>query len=318
MAPERITHPWGERTPRPRRALAERVDPLAGACPRTSRALVADGVDAALQRRRYDYAIRDGEIVGVAVAVATASIAAGWAQGPVRLAGQFGEERLTRPLFVSAASSARPTGRRRWAGSSRRRRELLDSPGGWGRFGFYTSGQLFAEEYYTLGVIGKGGLGTPHMDGNTRLCTATAAAALKENFGTDGQPGSYADVDHCDAIALYGHNVVGPARTCCGPGCSTGAVASDPPGHAVRRPTPGRRSPTRPTSISPRSLGTNQALMNGLIRELLKRGWYDRGYVERPHDRTRGAPRHRRQTTTRNGWRRSARSRPRTYAPPPV
>ncbi len=30
----------------------------------------------------------------------------------------------------------------------------------------------------------------PHMDGNTRLCTATAAAALKASFGTDGQPGS--------------------------------------------------------------------------------------------------------------------------------
>jgi anaerobic selenocysteine-containing dehydrogenase len=37
------------------------------------------------------------------------------------------------------------------------------------------------------------------MDGNTRLCTATAAAALKASFGTDGQPGSYTDVDHCDA-----------------------------------------------------------------------------------------------------------------------
>ena len=35
--------------------------------------------------------------------------------------------------------------------------------------GFYTSGQLFLEEYYTLGVIGKAGLGTPHMDGNTRF-----------------------------------------------------------------------------------------------------------------------------------------------------
>jgi len=44
--------------------------------------------------------------------------------------------------------------------------------------GFYTSGQLFLEEYYTLAIIGKAGLGTPHMDGNTRLCTATAAAAL--------------------------------------------------------------------------------------------------------------------------------------------
>src|SRR5574338_1344317 len=51
--------------------------------------------------------------------------------------------------------------------------------------GFYTSGQLFLEEYYTLGVIGKAGLGTPHMDGNTRLCTATAAAALTESFGPD-------------------------------------------------------------------------------------------------------------------------------------
>jgi ferredoxin-nitrate reductase len=29
--------------------------------------------------------------------------------------------------------------------------------------GFYTSGQLFLEEYYTLAVVGKGGLNTLHM-----------------------------------------------------------------------------------------------------------------------------------------------------------
>lgn len=29
--------------------------------------------------------------------------------------------------------------------------------------GFYTSGQLFLEEYYALAVIGKGGLNTLHM-----------------------------------------------------------------------------------------------------------------------------------------------------------
>ena len=45
------------------------------------------------------------------------------------------------------------------------------------------------------------------MDGNTRLCTATAAAALKETFGTDGQPGSYTDIDDCDALFPVGHNV---------------------------------------------------------------------------------------------------------------
>jgi anaerobic selenocysteine-containing dehydrogenase len=88
-----------------------------------------------------------------------------------------------------------------------RSRELLDSPGGWGKFGFYTTGQLLLEEYYTLAVIGRAGIGTPHMDGNTRLCTATAASALKQSFGTDGQPSSYTDVDHCDTLAIWGHNV---------------------------------------------------------------------------------------------------------------
>jgi anaerobic selenocysteine-containing dehydrogenase len=72
--------------------------------------------------------------------------------------------------------------------------------------GFYTSGQLFLEEYYTLAVIGKAGLGTPHMDGNTRLCTATAGQALKETFGTDGQPASYTDIDTTEAILHIGHN----------------------------------------------------------------------------------------------------------------
>lgn len=29
--------------------------------------------------------------------------------------------------------------------------------------GFYTTGQLFLEEYYTLAVVGKAGLNTLHM-----------------------------------------------------------------------------------------------------------------------------------------------------------
>jgi anaerobic selenocysteine-containing dehydrogenase len=48
--------------------------------------------------------------------------------------------------------------------------------------GFYTSGQLFAEENYTLSVIRTAGIGTLHIDGYTRLCTATAGAALLQIF----------------------------------------------------------------------------------------------------------------------------------------
>ncbi len=70
----------------------------------------------------------------------------------------------------------------------RKSKELIDTFTG-SAIGFYTTGQLFLEEYYALAMIGRAGIGTPHIDGNTRLCTSTAAAALKETFGSDGQPG---------------------------------------------------------------------------------------------------------------------------------
>src|SRR5215212_6545008 len=85
-------------------------------------------------------------------------------------------------------------------------RSLLSEKGP-GSLGFYTTGQLFLEEYYTLAIVARAGLGTNHLDGNTRLCTATAGEALKESFGCDGQPGSYDDIHHADVIALFGHNV---------------------------------------------------------------------------------------------------------------
>ncbi|MET8534477.1 molybdopterin-dependent oxidoreductase [Streptomyces sp. NPDC005065] len=87
-----------------------------------------------------------------------------------------------------------------------RSHELPDNRGP-GSIGFYTSGQLFLEEYYTLAVLARAGIGTNYLDGNTRLYTSTAAEALKQSFGCDGQPGSYDDIDHADVIALFGHNI---------------------------------------------------------------------------------------------------------------
>jgi ferredoxin-nitrate reductase len=46
-----------------------------------------------------------------------------------------------------------------------------------------------------------------YRDGNTRLCTATAAASMRESFGADGQPGSYTDVDYADCFFIVGHNI---------------------------------------------------------------------------------------------------------------
>ena len=47
---------------------------------------------------------------------------------------------------------------------------------------------------------------TNHLDGNTRLCTATAGQALKETFGCDGQPAGVHDLEYCDTIFHVGIN----------------------------------------------------------------------------------------------------------------
>src|SRR3954463_16773824 len=159
-----------------------------------------------------------------------------------------------------------------------RSKALLRGPGGWGHFGFYTSGQLFLEEYYTLGVLGKAGIGTPHMDGNTRLCTATAAAALKESFGTDGQPGSYTDVDHCDAIALWGHNVA-ETQTVLWMRMLDRRRGPNPPRMLAVDPRATPVAREADVHLAVRS-GTNVALMNALIRALIANGWYDERYVQ--------------------------------------
>jgi anaerobic selenocysteine-containing dehydrogenase len=186
-------------------------------------------------------------------------------------------DRLTRPLVRRGGRLVKSEWEEAMSVLVDRSRALLAEPGGWGRIGFYTTGQLFLEEYYTLGVIGKAGIGTPHMDGNTRLCTATAAAALKASFGTDGQPGSYADVDHCDALVLWGHNVA-----------ETQAVlwmrmldrrrGTDPPRMVAVDPRSTPVAREADVHLAPKG-GTNLALVNGLQRELIANGWVDEAYV---------------------------------------
>lgn len=160
----------------------------------------------------------------------------------------------------------------------RRSKALIDEQGP-SAIGFYTSGQLFAEEYYTLAAIGHGAIGTNHLDGNTRLCTATAAAALKESFGCDGQPSCYADVDHADVIALFGHNVA-ETQAVLWSRILDRLAGPEPPALLCVDPrtTPVARAATVHLAPLP---GTNLALMNGLLHEVLRNGWVDEDYVDR-------------------------------------
>ena len=225
-----------------------------------------------------DIAVKDGRIVGVR-GRAVDRVNHG-RLGPKDLYGwqaNASSERLTRPLIRRGGELVECDWDTAMEAVVARMREVLDEQGPTA-VGFYTTGQLFLEEYYTLGLIAHGGIGTNHVDGNTRLCTATAAEALKESFGCDGQPGSYTDIDHADVIALFGHNMA-ETQTVLWSRVLDRLAGPRPPALVCVDP---RRTPVAEAAavhLAPR-LGTNVALMNGLLNEIVANDWVDHAYID--------------------------------------
>jgi anaerobic selenocysteine-containing dehydrogenase len=136
-----------------------------------------------------DIAVKDDRIVGIR-GRADDHVNHG-RLGPKGLYGwraNHADDRLRRPLIRSGGRLLPSSWDAAMSTIVERVQQLLAERGP-SSVGVYTSGQLFLEDYYTLAVIARAGIGTAHLDGNTRLCTATADAALKESFGADGDPG---------------------------------------------------------------------------------------------------------------------------------
>jgi ferredoxin-nitrate reductase len=148
-----------------------------------------------------------------------------------------------------------------------------------GAIGFYSTGQLFLEDYYTLSVVAMAGLGTMHVDGNTRLCTATASFALRETFGNDGQPSTAADYDSADCIVHIGHNVAS-TQTVSWMRILDRRRGKHPPKLIVIDP---RSTPTASEAdihLAPK-VGTNVALLNGLLHLVISNGDVDLDFIDR-------------------------------------
>lgn len=142
---------------------------------------------------------------------------------------------------------------------------------------FYTSGQLFLEEYYALAMVGKAGLNTLHMDGNTRLCTATAAASMRESFGCDGQPGSYTDIDFTECIFLVGHNM-SATQTVLWSRILDRLAGPDSPKLIVVDPRLSDCAKEATVHLAPR-IGTNMAVLNGIQHLLFENDWINEDFV---------------------------------------
>lgn len=74
-------------------------------------------------------------------------------------------------------------------------------------FAIVSTGQMLTEEFYTLGKLTRGLIGTNNYDGNTTLCMASAVSGYKRSFGSDGPPGCYEDFEHTDCLIAWGSNL---------------------------------------------------------------------------------------------------------------
>jgi ferredoxin-nitrate reductase len=225
-----------------------------------------------------DVGVKNGRIVGVRGRQADRTNKG--RLGPKGMHGWIANESVDRLLFPMVrrnGSLVRASWDEAMEAIVRRTREITAAHTS-SAIGFYTSGQLFLEEYYTLSVIGKAGLGTPHMDGNTRLCTATSAASLIETFGSDGQPGSYTDLDTAETILLVGHNMAN-TQTVLWSRILDRLSGPRPPKLIVIDPRRTHTAEKADVHLALRS-GANLPVLNGLINLIIASGAIDRTFIE--------------------------------------
>ncbi|OQY26323.1 MAG: nitrate reductase catalytic subunit [Candidatus Cloacimonetes bacterium 4572_55] len=142
---------------------------------------------------------------------------------------------------------------------------------------FYGSGQAETEETYVANKLFKGHIGTNNMEGNPRLCMASAVGGYLTTFGADEPVGSYDDLDHAEMFFLIGSNTAEShpvlydrlvARKKANP--STKIVAIDP------RKTPTNKIIDLHLQVKP---GYDLAVMHAIAKVLIEEGYTDEKFI---------------------------------------
>jgi ferredoxin-nitrate reductase len=163
---DRIANPWGERTPfEPGEEWPVRVDQF------LEEGVSEEDIDRWVQTASIlhsngdalEIAVKDGRIIGVR-GRAEDRVNRGRLD-PKDLYGwqaNNSEDRLKWPLVRKNGELVEASWDEAMNHIVEHSKQLLEQKGPLA-FGFYTTGQLFLEEYYTLGVIGRASLGTRHL-----------------------------------------------------------------------------------------------------------------------------------------------------------
>lgn len=142
---------------------------------------------------------------------------------------------------------------------------------------YYGSGQAETEETYLANKLFKGHIGTNNVEGNPRLCMASAVGGYLTSFGADEPVGSYDDLDHADLFFLIGSNTAEAhpvlydrlvARKKANP--ATKFIAIDP------RKTPTNKILDIHLQVKP---GYDLAVMHAIAKILIDEGYTDEKFI---------------------------------------
>ncbi len=144
---------------------------------------------------------------------------------------------------------------------------------------YYGSGQAMTEESYTFNKLWKGGFRSNMVEGNPRLCMASAVGGYVTTFGTDEPAGSYADIETAKTFFIVGSNM----SEC----------------HPIIFRRIARRKLKNPDQINiivceprytstariadvwlPTDPGTDLAVFHCMAREIIRNGWVDRFFID--------------------------------------
>ena len=100
---------------------------------------------------------------------------------------------------------------------------------------------------------------------------------MRESFGSDGQPGSYNDIDYTDCIMLVGHNM-SATQTVLWSRILDRLAGPDPPTLIVIDPRTTNSAKEAHLHLAPH-VGTNLALLNGIQHLLFKKNYINNAYV---------------------------------------
>ena len=117
----------------------------------------------------------------------------------------YAKDRVTQPLIRKNGKLTPASWEEALNLTAKKFKDVLKTDGPDG-VAYYGSGQALTEETYLASKIWKAGLKSNNVEGNPRLCMASAVGGYVTTFGKDEPCGSYDDIDAATCFFIIGSN----------------------------------------------------------------------------------------------------------------